>query len=97
MALRRIGTSRDVVAYTFTGDSGWRTPTGKDQPWATSGSQTVTLEPGQFLLEGVPSVVQYTLTPFNNDGGVDLPAVVTYTTQKRLYCSHSGILKITRL
>lgn len=97
MALRKIGTSRDVVAYTFTGDSGWKTPTGKDQPWATGGKSTVTLAPGRYLLEGVPNISQYNVSPVVSEGNVPLPEVVEYGERKRLYCAHNGILKITRL
>lgn len=97
MALKLVGTSRDVVAFTLTGDTGWRKPTGKDQPWATIGTTAVILEPGTYLVEGPPNVVQYNDSPWANEGSITLPAVVEYSEGKRLYCAYSGVLKITRL
>lgn len=97
MALKLVGTSRDVVAFTLTGDTGWRTPTGKSQAWATIGTTSVTLEPGTYLVEGPPNVAQYNRSPWTNEGSITLPAVVEYEQPKRLYCAYSGVLKITRL
>lgn len=97
MALKLVGTSRDVVAFTLTGDTGWRTPTGKNQTWATAGTTAITLEPGTYLIEGPPNVAQYNRSPWTNDGNVSLPAVVEFSEGKQLYCAHSGVLKITRL
>lgn len=97
MALTRIGTTRDVVAFTLTGDTGWRTPTGKDQPWATGGKNVVALEPGTYLIEGPPNLAQYNRSPWTNEGNITTPAVVEYSEVKHLYCAHNGVLKITRL
>lgn len=97
MALRKIGTSRDVVAFTLTGDSGWRTPTGKNQTWVTAGETAVTLELGTYLIEGPPNISQYNRSPWTNEGNITLPAVVEYSEGKQLYCRHNGILKIARL
>lgn len=97
MALTRIGTTRDVVAFTLTGDSGWRTPHGKNQAWATAGTTTVALEPGTYLIEGPPNVAQYNRSPWVNEGNMTTPAVVEYSEGKQLYCAHNGVLKITRL
>ena len=74
MALRKIGTSRDVAAFTLTGDSGWRTSTGKSQTWVTAGETAVTLEPGTYLIEGPPSAAQYNRSPWTSDGNVTTPA-----------------------
>lgn len=97
MALRKIGTSRDVAAFTLTGDSGWRTPTGKNQTWVTTGGTSIALEPGTYLIEGPQSVAQYNRSPWANEGNIAPPAVVEYTEEKQLYCQHNGVLKITRL
>ena len=97
MALRKIGTSRDVAAYTLTGDSGWRTPTGMTQTWVTAGETSVTLEPGTYLIEGPPGIAQYNRSPWTGDGNITTPAVVEYPEGKQLYCQYSGVLKITRL
>lgn len=97
MALRKIGTGRDVVAFTLTGDSGWRTPTGKNQTWVTAGETSISLEPGTYLIEGPPSVAQYNRSPWVNEGSITTPAVVEFSEGKKLYCQYSGVLKITRL
>lgn len=97
MALRKIGTIRDVAAFTLAGDSGWRTPTGRNQTWVTTGETAITLEPGTYLIEGPPSVAQYNRSPWVNEGNATLPAVVEYSEGKQLYCQYSGVLKITRL
>ena len=97
MALRKIGTIRDVVAFTLTGDSGWRNPTGKNQTWVTTGETSIYLEPGTYLIEGPPNVAQYNRSPWTNEGNITLPAVVEYPEGKQLYCQHNGVLKITRL
>lgn len=97
MALRKIGTSRDVAAYTLTGDSGWRKPDGRNQAWVTTGDASVTLEPGTYLIEGPPNVTQYNRSPWTNEGNITLPAVVEYPEGKQLYCAYNGVLKITRL
>ena len=97
MALRKIGTSRDVAAFTLTGDSGWRKPNGQNQAWVTAGETSVTLEPGTYLIEGPPSVAQYNRSPWVNEGNITPPVVVEYPEGKQLYCQYSGVLKITRL
>lgn len=97
MALRKIGTSRDVAAFTLTGDTGWRTPTGKNQVWVEASSSSVNLAPGTYLIEGPQSVAQYNRSPWANEGNITPPAVVKYTEEKQLYCQYNGILKITRL
>lgn len=97
MALKLVGTSRDVVAFTLTGDTGWRTPTGKNQPWASAGDTNIIIEPGRYLIEGPPNALQYNFSPWANEGSITLPAVVEYEQPKKLYCAHNGVLKITRL
>ena len=97
MALRKTATSRDVVAFTLTGDSGWRTPTGKNQTWVTAGETSVTLEPGTYLIEGPSNVAQYNRSPWVNEGNITPPIVVEYFEAKQLCCQYNGILKITRL
>lgn len=97
MALRKIGTTRDVAAFTLTGDSGWRRASGQNQAWVTAGNISVTLMSGTYLIEGPPNIAQYNRSPWTNEGDVTLPAVVEYPEDKQLYCAHNGILKITRL
>ena len=97
MALKLVGTTRDVVAFTLTGSSGFRNVDGQGQHWATPSNTHVKLQPGRYLIEGSPSVAQYNAAPWTFEGNVELPAVVEYTAEKQVYSAHNGVLKITRL
>lgn len=97
MALKRIGTTRDVVAFTLTGSSGFRTVNGTGQYWAVADGNKVKLAPGRYLIEGPPHITRYNAAPWTNEGDVELPAVVEHTAEKLIYCSNNGVLKITRL
>ena len=97
MALTRIGTTRDVVAFTLTGNTGFRTVNGPGQMWATPQTTAVVIAPGRYLVEGPPTVTQYNAVPWTREDDLQLPAVVEYTVAKNLYSAHNGVLKITRL
>lgn len=97
MALKLVGSSRDVVAFTLTGSSGFRTVNGTGQLWAVPGNTKVQLAPGRYLIEGPPTAAQYNSSPWANEGDITLPAVVEYTAEKQIYSAHNGVLKITRL
>ena len=70
---------------------------GQGQHWATPSSTNVKLTPGRYLIEGPPTVAQYNASPWTFESNVELPAVVEYTTEKQVYSTHNGVLKITRL
>lgn len=97
MALRKIGASRDVAAFTLTGDSGYRKVNGTGQTWVSASETAVILTPGHYLIEGPPTVTRYNTSPWTNEGTINLPAVVEYTEAKNIYAPHNGVLKITRL
>lgn len=97
MALTRIGTTRDVVAFTLTGSSGFRKVDGIGQEWAAPQTTAVVLAPGRYLIEGPPVAAQYNSSPWTSEGDIPLPAVVEYTVEKRIYSKYNGVLKITRL
>ncbi|PCC83152.1 hypothetical protein COM45_04975 [Corynebacterium accolens] len=97
MALRKIGTSRDVAAFTLTGDTGYRELNGAGQTWATPSRTALILNPGRYLIEGPATVTQYNASPWTSEGSINLPAVVEYTVPKSIYSAQNGVLKITRL
>ena len=97
MALTRIGTSRDVVAFTLTGSSGFRNVNGPGQVWAEPQKTAVAIAPGRYLVEGPPTVTQYNAAPWSREGDLSLPVVVEYAVAKNIYSAHDGVLKITRL
>lgn len=97
MALTRIGTTRDVVAFTLTGNTGFRTVNGTGQHWATPTGTAVVLTPGRYLIEGPPTAAQYNNSPWAYEEDITLPVVVEYTAKKNIYSAHNGVLKITRL
>lgn len=93
----KIGSAVNVVAFTLTGTSGFRTMNGQGQVWATLATTNVKLAPGRYLIEGPPTVAVYNSSPWTYESDVELPAVVDYTAEKQVYSKHNGVLKITRL
>lgn len=97
VALKKIGTSRDIVAVTYSGDTGFRTPVGVGQTWAEPGTRAITMQPGRYYLTGVPELTLYNTSPWGNEGNITLPTVVEFTQSKQLYCGQNGALAIFRL